>query len=334
MTADATWWLPVIFAGLLGVAILLYAMLDGFDLGVGLLFPFADPQERDRMIGAIGPFWDGNETWLVLAVGLLLVAFPAANGAILTALYPLVVTMLIGLILRGVAFEFRAKAPTGNKPLWDRAFFLGSLLASAAQGAMLGLYVLGLNLTPAGLAFAGLTAICLPVAFSFSGAAWLILKTEGLLQLKAVHWARHALWGVAVGLAGVSLATPLASPRLFHKWLDLPAALLLAPLPILALVLLVWLKRLLDRLPLPEDRLAWAPFAGALALLALGFGGMAYSFWPYVLPETLTIWQAASAPDSLRIMLWGALAVVPVILGYTALAYRIFRGKATALDYD
>lgn len=334
MPFDAAWALPVIFAALLGVAILLYAMLDGFDLGVGLLFPFADPDERDRMIGAIGPFWDGNETWLVLAVGLLLVAFPAANGAILTALYPLVVVLLIGLILRGVAFEFRAKAPAGNKPLWDRAFFLGSLLASTAQGAMLGLYVLGLDVAPAGLAFAALTALCLPVAFGFSGAAWLILKTEGLLQLKAVHWARHALWGVAAGLAAVSLATPMASPRLFHKWLDLPDALLLAPLPILSLALLVVLKRLLDRLPLPADRLAWAPFAGAMALLALGFAGMAYSFWPYVLPERLTIWQAASAPESLAVILWGALAVVPVILGYTALAYRIFRGKATALDYD
>lgn len=331
---DAAWALPVIFAALLGVAILLYAMLDGFDLGVGLLFPFADPEERDRMIGAIGPFWDGNETWLVLAVGLLLVAFPDANAAILTALYPLVVAMLIGLILRGVAFEFRAKAPAGNKPLWDRAFFLGSLLASSTQGAMLGLYVLGLDFAPAGLAFALLTAICLPVAFSFSGAAWLIHKTEGLLQLKAVHWARRALWGVVAGLAAVSVATPLASPRLWHKWLDLPAALLLAPLPILAIALIFWLKRLLDRLPLPRDRLAWAPFAGALALLALGFGGMAYSFWPYVLPDSLTVWQAAAAPESLRIILWGALAVVPVILGYTLLAYRIFRGKATALDYD
>jgi len=334
MAFDIAWWLPVIFASLLGVAILLYVMLDGFDLGVGLLSPFADAEERDRIIGSVGPFWDGNETWLVLAVGLLLVAFPVANGVILTTLYPLVVAMLIGLILRGVAFEFRAKAPSGNKHLWDKAFFLGSLVASLAQGAMLGLYVLGLALTPISIAFAALTAICLAVAYSFSGAAWLILKTEGLLQLKAIEWARRSLWGVLVGLLAVSIATPLASPRLFHKWIDLPTALYLAPLPILALVILAWLWRLLDALPLPGDRMAWGPLAGALALMVLGFGGMAYSFYPYVLPDRLTIWDAASATESLRVMLYGVVIVVPIILSYTALAYFIFRGKTVSIDYE
>lgn len=331
---DATFLYPLIFAGLLGVAILMYVLLDGFDLGVGLLFPLADAQERDRMVAAIGPFWDGNETWLVLAVGLLLVAFPQANGLVLTSLYPLVVAMLIGLILRGVAFEFRAKAPAGQKRLWDRAFFLGSLVATLSQGAMLGLYILGLTTGPVSLAFAFLTAICLAVAYSFSGAAWLIVKTEGLLQLKAINWARRSFWGVVAGLLAVSVATPLASPRLWHKWTDMPLVLWLAPLPIVSILVLAWVWRVLDRLPLPGDRQAWAPLAGAFGLIVLGFGGMAYSFYPWVVPDRLTIWDAASATESLRIMLIGVVIVVPVILAYTALSYRIFRGKATGIDYD
>lgn len=331
---DATLLYPLIFAGLLGVAILMYVLLDGFDLGVGLMFPLADAQERDRMVAAIGPFWDGNETWLVLAVGLLLVAFPQANGLVLTSLYPLVVAMLIGLILRGVAFEFRAKAPAGQKRLWDRAFFLGSLVATLSQGAILGLYILGLAFGPAALAFAALTAICLAVAYAFSGAAWLIVKSEGLLQLKAIAWARRSLWGVAAGLLAVSVATPLASPRLWHKWTDMPLVFWLAPLPIVSVLVLAWVWRVLESLPLPGDRLAWAPLAGAFGLMILGFGGMAYSFYPWVVPDRLTIWDAASATESLRVMLIGAVIVVPVILAYTLLSYRIFRGKATGIDYD
>lgn len=332
--ADATFLYPLIFAVLLGVAILMYALLDGFDLGVGLLFPFADPVERDRMVASIGPFWDGNETWLVLAVGLLLVAFPQANGVVLTSLYPLVVAMLIGLILRGVAFEFRAKAPVGRKWLWDRAFFWGSLIAALSQGAMLGLYILGLQPSLAALAFGVLTAVCLAVAYAFAGAAWLIVKTEGVLQLNAIDWARRAFWGAAAGLVAISVATPLASPRLWHKWTDMPEILFLAPLPLISIAVMVWVWRLLERLPLPGDRMAWGPLAGSFLLMILGFGGMAYSFFPYIVPDKLTIWESASATESLRVILIGAVIVVPVILSYTFLSYRIFRGKAGDYDYD
>jgi cytochrome d ubiquinol oxidase subunit II len=334
MFDDPAVWLPFTFAALMGVAILVYVVLDGFDLGVGLLFPFADAVERDRMVASIGPFWDANETWLVLAIGILLVAFPAAHGAILTALYGPVALMLIGLILRGVAFEFRVKAPLPYRPWWDRAFFAGSLMTALAQGFMLGLYVMGLGWTAGHVAFALVTAVFLTVAYSFIGACWVIGKTDGLLQLKAVDWARGGIWGMVLGMGAVSLATPLVSPRIFERWFGWPETLLLAPLPLLSLALIVAVWRALQRLPAAGDRGAWVPFAGASALMALGFAGMAYSFYPYVVPERLTIYAAAAAPESLAIILVGTAIVLPTIIGYSIFAYTVFRGKATKLSYD
>lgn len=333
MVLDATT-LPLIFVTLMGLSILLYVILDGFDLGVGLLMPFATPDERDRMIASIGPFWDANETWLVLAIGLLLVAFPAAHGTILTALYLPVTVMLIGLILRGVAFEFRAKAPRTQKPWWDRAFFAGSLMTALSQGFMLGIYILGLRWTWASVAFALLTAGALTVAYSFIGAAWTILKTDGALQAKAVRWARGGIWGVVLGMGSVSLATPLTSDRIMDKWFGFPEIVLLAPLPLCSLALIVMLWVSLRNLPSAQDRFAWLPFVGAIGLMALGFAGMAYSFYPYIVPEQMVLYDAAAAPESLRIIFYGALVVIPVILAYTVLAYVIFRGKATQLSYE
>ncbi|PLL12368.1 cytochrome BD ubiquinol oxidase subunit II [Tabrizicola sp. TH137] len=326
--------LPLIFAALMGVSILLYVVLDGFDLGVGLLFPFAEEAERDRMVASIGPFWDANETWLVLAIGILLVAFPVAHGDILTALYLPVAVMLIGLILRGVAFEFRAKAPLGHKRPWDVAFWAGSLMTALAQGFMLGMYVMGLEWTWAKVAFSLLTAGALAVAYSFIGAAWVILKTDGVLQRKAVDWAKGGIWGMVLGMGAVSVATPLVSARIFDKWFRFPEIVALAPLPLMSglLVALLWLS--LRRLPTANDSFSWFPFAGAVVLMVLGFFGMAYSFYPYIVPEQLTIWEAAAATESLSIILVGTLVVLPMILGYTVLAYVIFRGKATKLSYD
>jgi len=326
--------LPLIFAALMGVSILLYVVLDGFDLGVGLLFPFADEAERDRMVASIGPFWDANETWLVLAIGILLVAFPVAHGDILTALYLPVAVMLIGLILRGVAFEFRAKAPLGHKRPWDTAFWAGSALTALAQGFMLGMYVMGLEWTLPKVGFALLTAGALAVAYSFIGAAWVILKTDGALQRKAVDWARGGIWGVVLGMGAVSVATPLVSARIFDKWFRFPEIVALAPLPLMSalLVALLWLA--LRRLPTANDSFAWFPFAAATVLMVLGFFGMSYSFYPYIVPEKLTIWDAAAATESLSIILVGTLVVLPMILAYTVLAYVIFRGKATRLSYD
>ncbi|MEM8653237.1 MAG: cytochrome d ubiquinol oxidase subunit II [Pseudomonadota bacterium] len=334
MFNDPAQWLPFTFAALMGISILVYVVLDGFDLGVGVLFPFASDDEKDTMVASIGPFWDANETWLVLAIGLLLVAFPTAHGTILTALYLPVAIMLIGLILRGVAFEFRVKAPTPHKATWNWAFFIGSLMTSLSQGFMLGKYVMGLESTWGTWAFAAITAVFLTVAYSMIGACWLILKTEEHLQFKAVKWAKGGIWGLVLGLGAVSLATPLVSPRIFDKWFTFPEFFLLAPLPILSGVMVLLLWRSLQRLPNATDAGARSPFGYAIALFILAFGGLAYSFYPYVVPDQLTIYEAASAPESLMIILVGAVVVIPMIGGYTALAYWVFKGKAAELRYD
>lgn len=331
---DPTIWLPFVFAGLMGASILIYVVLDGFDLGVGVLFPFADDDEKDRMIASIGPFWDANETWLVLAIGLMLVAFPAAHGTILTALYLPVTIMLIGLILRGVAFEFRAKAPAPHKRAWNNAFFAGSLMTSLSQGFMLGMYVMGLEWTWVNVGFALLTSVFLTVGYSFIGATWVIHKTDEHLQRKAIDWAKGGIWGLILGIGAISMATPFVSTRIFDKWFNWPASLYLAPLPILSGLLVMWLWSMLRKMPFENDRYSWLPFVAATFLWVMAFGGMAYSFYPYVVPEKLTIYQAASAPESLFIILMGTCIVLPTIIAYTILAYTIFRGKATELRYD
>ncbi len=334
MGNDELQWLAFAFAGLLGLSILLYVILDGFDLGVGILLPFAEDAEKDRMVASIGPFWDANETWLVLGVGILLVAFPVAHGVILTALYLPVAIMLVGLILRGVAFEFRIKAPSERKTAWNMAFFVGSLIAALSQGYMLGLYIMGLEHTSVHVLFGLVTAFCVTAGYGFIGATWLIFKTEAALQAKAVRWARFGLIGSACGLALVSLATPLVSARIFEKWFSIPEIILLAPLPLISAILIALIWIALRQLPRENSDWDWVPFACAVGLFAIAFAGLAYSFYPYIVPEKLTIYEAASAPESLLIILVGTLVVMPVILGYTALAYYIFRGKATELRYD
>ncbi|MFZ7091300.1 cytochrome d ubiquinol oxidase subunit II [Primorskyibacter sp. 2E233] len=327
-------WLPWAFASLMGMSILIYVVLDGFDLGIGILFPFGTKEEQDRMIGSIGPFWDANETWLVLAVGLLLVAFPTAHGMILSTLYLPVFVMLIGLILRGVAFEFRAKAKGRQKVLWNRLFFVGSLATALAQGFMLGLYIMGLEQTPETYLFATLTSIFLAVGYSFIGATWLVHKTTDNLQLKGLRLARHSLWAVIAGIVAVSLATPLVSDRIFGKWFTFPEILWLAPLPLISGALIAALWVMLRRMPFAGDRWNWLPFATSSAIFALAYVGLAYSFYPYVVPDRLTIYEAAAAPESLMIILVGACFVVPTIIAYSVLAYVIFRGKATELSYE
>lgn len=326
--------LPLVFAGLMGVAILVYVILDGFDLGIGILFSLAEKDEKDIMIAAIGPFWDANETWLVLAVGLLLVAFPVAHGVILTALYLPVFVLLVGLILRGVAFDFRAKVPVHRKHRWDFLFMAGSMLAALSQGYMLGVYVLGLDQSLAGMAFGVLVAVCLAAAYAAMGSAWVLYKAEGALQKKAAIWLRGSLVLTAAGMALVSLATPLASSRIFDKWFTWPDIVLLSPLPVISAGLFAWLFFLSFRLPDKGDRHALKPFIFLSLIFVLGFAGLAFSFYPYIVPDRITIEQAASAPESLLFILVGTVIVLPVIAGYTIFAYRIFGGKATDLTYD
>lgn len=327
-------WLPVVFVALMGVAMLLYVVLDGFDLGVGMLFAGSNDSERDRMLATIGPFWDANETWLVLGVGILLIAFPFAHGIILGALYLPVAVMLFGLIARGVAFDFRAKARAEHKRRWDITFCLGSLVASFAQGFMLGQYILGFGYGMAQIAFSALIGLCVIAGYILIGACWLILKTEGALQKRAVRWARRAVWAAAVGVVLVSMATPFMSPRIFDKWFSFPNIIGLAPIPMFTGVLFLGILWLLRRLPLSEDRYAWAPFAMVVGIIVLCFHGLAFSFFPYIVPEQMTVWQAAAAPESLMVILVGVAIVLPMILAYSFFSYRVFSGKATDLNYD
>jgi cytochrome d ubiquinol oxidase subunit II len=326
--------LPLIFAALMGISILAYVILDGYDLGVGMLMARGDRPERDSMVATIGPFWDANETWLVLGIGLLLVAFPSAHGMVLQALYLPVALMLLGLTMRGVAFEFRVKAQEQYQRWWDWAFIGGSALSSLTQGYMLGLYIMGFQGGWMTQAFALAAAVGLSAAYCFVGATWLIGKTAGELQHRAVGWARLALVATAIGMVAVSLATPLVSPRIFERWFAFPNIIGLAPIPLMTGALFVALWVFLKRMPRLDHSLDFVPFMGAVSLFALGFLGLAYSFYPYVVPEQLTIWQAASAPESLFIILMGALVVLPFIAGYTAFSYYVFRGKATELRYD
>ena len=333
---NSAFWLPVIFMGLMGFAMLAYVLLDGYDLGVGVLLRRATDEQKDVMISSIGPFWDANETWLVLGIGILLVAFPLAHGVILGALYLPVALMLCGLILRGVAFDFRVKAHTNQKPLWNKIFYVGSLLTSLSQGYMLGMHVVGYVTTWLTIAFAALIALCVAAAYSLLGAAWLIMKTDGALQKRAIIWARNCLWLTALGVAAVSLMTPLVSAAIFDKWFTMPYLLWLSPIPLLtaACFILVW--RVLHTLPREADRYCWVPFVGTVGIFVLAFLGLAYSLFPNLVisPKAgITIWDAATAPESMMIVLVGTVIVLPAIIGYNIFAYRVFWGKARELTY-
>jgi cytochrome d ubiquinol oxidase subunit II len=330
----AAQWLPLFFLATMALAIGLYVVLDGYDLGVGILLRGATPEERDRMIASIGPFWDANETWLVLGVGILLIAFPAAHGAILGALYLPVALMLTGLILRGVAFDFRVKARDEHRRAWDAAFWGGSLLASLAQGFMLGHYVTGFRADAYGYGFAALIALCLGAGYALLGGCWLVLKTDGALRRKAARWARRSLWLTGLGIAAVSIATPLVSARIQAKWFAWPEFLWLAPIPLASALLFVLAERALAAVAHDRPQRSGKPFACAVGLFVLAFAGLAYSLYPYLLVDRLTAHQAASATESLWVIFLGTAVTLPAILGYSAYAYWVFRGKAQDLRYD
>lgn len=337
----AALWLPVVFLMLMGLAVLIYVVLDGYDLGVGILLRRADAAQKDMMVASISPFWDANETWLVLGVGLLLVAFPAANGVILGALYLPVAAMLAGLILRGVAFDFRVKAHADHKRWWDRAFYAGSLLASLSQGVMLGGLITGFASGWQNTVFSLFVGLCLASGYALLGASWLIIKAEGELQRRAIHWAERSLWLTGAGILAVSVVTPFVSERIFEKWFSLPNILLLLPIPLFTGALFVLTGIFLHRLAHDAEhqnqrglaRWCWAPLACIASVFLLAFVGLAYSLFPYLVIDRLTIWDAAAAPESLQVILVGTLVVLPAILVYTAFMYRVFWGKATALNY-
>lgn len=325
-------WLPLVFVFLMGLAVMIYVILDGYDLGVGILMSRASGKDRDVMIASIGPFWDANETWLVLSVGILLVAFPIAHGIILSALYIPTALMILGIILRGVSFDFRVRSKPKYRKLWCDVFVFGSSLAAFMQGYMLGSYILGFEFGLMPFLFCCLTGVCLLAGYSMIGASWLIIKTNGDLQKKAVKWARFSLYGTTLGMILVSLATPLMSHRIFHKWFKLPDFLFLLPIPLVTAAIILYLYFTLLKLPQPRDKGSWIPFACTVLLFILGFLGLAFSFFPYIVPDKITVWEAATSHESMILILWGVVIVLPFILGYTFYVYRIFWGKVSEAD--
>ena len=308
----------------------MYVLLDGFDLGVGILFPFApDDAARTTMMSSVAPVWDGNETWLVMGGIGIFTAFPVAFAVIFPALYFPVLAMLLGLVFRGVAFEFRPTARTTRR-YWDHAFFWGSLIATYAQGCVLGKFVLGFEVS--GRLFAGsafdwvhpfVLAVGVGLVFGYVllGATWLIMKTEGALRAWARRVARIALAGVLAFIVMVSVWTPLLHERIAERWFSWPNIVWFSPVPFVTALLVLWLLRALAR---GRD---FAPFIGALGLFAMCYLGLAVSLFPYIVPHTLTLWDAAGAPQAQAFLLIGTLFLIPVIFTYTAWSYWVFRGK-------
>lgn len=326
--------LPLFFMAVMGLTLLAYVVLDGYDLGVGLLLPLGSDAQKDTMIASIGPFWDANETWLVLGVGVLLVAFPKAHGMVLQALYLPVAIMLIGLILRGVAFDFRVKAPMQFKPFWNGAFFTGSLVASSAQGWMLGSYITGFDNGGLGCLFSLGIAITLPAAYVLLGAGWLIMKTDGELRVRAVHWARRVLWPMGVALVAISAATPLVNAAVFDKWFGLPQIFALLPVPLICAAAFFAVRWVVTRPALINAGYGWLVFVNTVLLFVMAFFGLAYSIFPDIVIGRLTVWDAAAATGSLTVIFVGVAITLPVIVAYTVYMYRVFWGTARELTYN
>ncbi|ESR22428.1 cytochrome d ubiquinol oxidase subunit II [Lutibaculum baratangense] len=323
-------WLPFVWAGIIGLAVVFYVIADGFDLGIGILFPFtSDEEDRDVMMNSVAPFWDGNETWLVLGGGGLLVAFPLAYSIIMPALYVPLILMLLALIFRGVSFEFRWVSKPNHKA-WDFAFWAGSTVATFCQGLVLGGFLQGISVTDerfSGNALDFLTPFSIMCGFglvagyALIGATWLIMRTEGRVMERAVKQSQILLLIVLAFIVIVSVWTPLSSERIAGRWFAMERILWLWPVPLAtaALAWFAWAKL----------RLEWSawPFVAVIGLFLLAFVGLGISTYPYIVPPDITIVQAASSPSTQMFMLWGVLILLPVILGYIVFVYYTFRGK-------
>jgi cytochrome d ubiquinol oxidase subunit II len=324
------WYLPVIWAAVIGVAVAMYVILDGFDLGVGILFPFTrSERERDQMMASVAPFWDGNETWLVLGGGGLWVAFPQAYAVIMPALYLPVIGMLLALVFRGVTFEFRGVAET-SKGWWNFAFAAGSTLAAFFQGMILGGLIQGIRVENGQFAggafdfatpFAFLCGLAVVAGYGLLGATWLVMKAEGPVGERARRQSLILLLAVLAFMGLVSLWTPFAFAPVAARWFALPNILYLWPVPVVAALVAYGIARSLT------SGGEYGPFLGSIVLFLLGYLGLVISFFPYLVPPSLTVWDTAAVPASQIFMLIGTLVLLPMVLGYTALVYWVFRGK-------
>jgi cytochrome d ubiquinol oxidase subunit II len=324
--------LPLVWYGLIITAVILYVILDGFDLGVGVLFPFAPTDKcRDRMMNSIAPFWDGNETWLVLGGGGLFAAFPLAYAVLMPALYIPVIIMLLGLIFRGVAFEFRFKAEKSRR-IWDYAFHFGSLTAAFTQGMFVGAYVQGVKV--ADRSFAGgpfdwlnaysvMTGLALVFGYALLGGTWLVMKTDGETQRWARKCASYVLGYVGLFLAIVSISMPAMNAEVRGLWFSLPNFFFLLPVPLVTAVFFIMLWRDLHK------GKEYRPFFLSIGIFLMGYLGLGISLWPWLVPFAVTFRKAAAAPESQSLLLVGTVVMLPVVLGYTAYCYYLFRGKAS-----
>ena len=325
--------LSLIWAVIIVFGVMMYVVMDGFDLGIGILFPFVpDKGERDIMMNTVAPVWDGNETWLVLGGAGLFAAFPLAYSVVLSALYLPLIFMLIGLVFRGVAFEFRFKAREHKQHIWDKAFIGGSLLATFFQGVALGTFIEGIPVE--NRAFAGdslnwlapfplFSGLGLVAAYALLGCTWLIMKTEGRLQRQMHDLARPLALVLLAVIGIVSIWTPLSQDAIAQRWFSLPNLFWFMPVPLLVLVTFFYLLRSVAN----DDNIK--PFVLTLILIFLGYSGLGISLWPNIVPGSLSIWQAAAPPQSQGFALVGALFIIPFILMYTAWSYYVFRGKIT-----
>jgi cytochrome d ubiquinol oxidase subunit II len=323
--------ITAVWAAIIFFSVFMYVVLDGFDLGIGMLYPFVPARrDRDTMMNSVAPIWDGNETWLVLGGEGLLAAFPVAYAVILPAIYLPLAFMLVGLVFRGVAFEFRFKANDRERPIWDLAFTGGSMAAAFFQGVSLGAFLSGIPVS--GRTWAGgpldwfapfplAAGMGVMIAYTLLGATWLVMKSEGELHQRMVGLARPLTWLLLAAIAVVSIWTPLSQHQVAERWFSFPNLLLLSPVPLLVAASSFWLLWSLKREPLRQ------PFIAALALVLLGFTGMAISIWPHIVPPAITIWEAAAPRATQSFALVGTLIVLPLILAYTAWSYYVFRGK-------
>jgi len=326
--------LSIIWAVIILFGVMMYIVMDGFDLGIGILYPFfKQKDDRDVIMNTVAPVWDGNETWLVLGGAGLLAAFPLAYAVILSALYLPLIFMLVGLIFRGVAFEFRFKALDHERHFWDKAFIGGSIAATFFQGVALGAYIQGFAIKDGQFSggpmdwlspFALFTGAGLLVAYGLLGSTWLIMKTEGELQARAYRITRVLVWVMLATIAIISVWTPLIDERISARWFSFPNMMWFAPVPILVAAAAVLLLR-----SLVKQQHA-TPFVFTLVLIFLGYSGLGISVWPNVVPPNITIWQAAAPPQSQGFALIGALLIIPIILMYTIWSYYVFRGKVRA----
>jgi cytochrome d ubiquinol oxidase subunit II len=328
--------LTTVWAFIIAFAVFAYVVMDGFDLGIGILFPaITVGHGRNRAMNAIAPVWDGNETWLVMGGGGLLAAFPLAYAVILPATYPLIIAMLLGLVFRGVAFEFRWRDER-HRPLWDFAFFGGSLVAALCQGMVLGAILQGIEVT--GRSYSGswwdwltpytlLTGLGVVAGYALLGACWLVWKLEGEVQQRLYRLAIWAAIATLALMAAVSLANLALLPQYRERWLATPQVFFTSQVPLLTVIIAGFLFYGLRK------RWELAPFLMALMLFALGMAGVGVTMWPYVVPGELTIWQAATAARSQWFMLIGFLITIPLILGYTGWSYWVFRGKVGGEGY-